>query len=178
MQRSLCSLAVGLVLGAALAAPARAQAPVPPGTPVMLQFVEAVTTKSARKGDRIRLKVYTNVAVGGKTVIRQDTPATGLVESVRKPGRFGKRGQLRIRLESVKDVRGARVPLEDYGSGNRFTATGPGASSAGLLVLGPVGLVGGAFVKGKHITIEKGTRIQAKVAGGKHKEPAAPVEPG
>ncbi|HEU4751616.1 MAG TPA: hypothetical protein VFU47_00830 [Armatimonadota bacterium] len=161
------------------AAPARAQGPVPPGTPVMLQFMEPVSTKTAKKDDRIPLRVYTNVVVNGKTLIRQDAPATGIVTSVKKPGRFGKRGELKIRLESVTDVNGNRVPLEQYASGDRFTASGPGASAGGLVVLGPVGLVGGAFVKGKHVTIDKGTRIQAKVAGGEKpakKNEAPPVE--
>jgi hypothetical protein len=158
-----------LVLAPALLAPltpARAQNAVPPGTPVMLQFMETVSTRTAKKDDRIPLRVYTNVVVSGKTLIKQDAPATGIVTSVKKPGRFGKRGELKLRLESVNDVNGKRVALDSYDTGNRFRASGPGASAGGLVVLGPVGLVGGAFVKGKHVTIEKGTRIQAKVAGG------------
>ena len=51
------------------------------------------------------------------------------------------------------------------------------------VILGPVGLVGGAFIKGKHITIDSGTRIQARVAGGPgpaeppKKSEVPPVEP-
>lgn len=153
-----------------------AQGSVPPGTVVMLEFRETVSTRTAKKSERIPLRVYTNVVVNGKTLIRQDAPATGVITSVRKPGRFGKRGELKIRLESVTDVSGNRVALEQYESGNRFTASGPGAAAGGLLVLGPVGVVGGAFVKGKHVTIEKGTRIQAKVAGGP-KQPKRELPP-
>ena len=149
----------------AVAACARAAEPVPPGTPVMLQFLEEVSTKTAKEGDPVKLRVYTNVVVNGKTLIRQDAPATGVITDVRKPKRFGKRAELKIRLENVQDVAGNRVPLEAYSSGKRFRAGGPGASGAGLLILGPVGLVGGAFVKGKHITVDSGTRIEAKVAG-------------
>jgi hypothetical protein len=157
-----------LAAGAALLLPSgavRAADPIPPGTPVTLQFMQDVTTRTAAKDQRIKLRVYTDVVVNGKTLLRQDAPATGIVTKVRKPGRFGKRAELKIRLESVTDASGRRVALESYSSGDRFRAEGPGAAGAGLLVLGPVGLVGGAFIKGNHITIDQGTRIQAKVAG-------------
>ncbi len=141
-------------------------APVPPGTPVMLQFMETISTKTAQKGDKIRLRVYTNVVVDGKTLIAQDAPGVGVVTEVRRPGGFGKRGRLKIRLDNVQAIDGSRVALEAYKSGERFSAEGPGAATAGLVVLGPVGLVGGAFIKGKHVTIDEGTRIQARVPGG------------
>lgn len=152
----------------------RAADRVPPGTAVMLQFMEEVSTRSAHKGDTVRFRVYTDVVVNGKTLIRQDAPAQGTITAVKKPGPFGKKAQLKIRIDNVKDVSGARVALESYSSGDRFKAAGPGAAGAGLLVLGPVGLVGGAFVKGKHITIDKGTRIQAVVPGGP--KPNTPVK--
>jgi hypothetical protein len=144
----------------------------------MLEFRQEVSSKTAKKGDRIRLRVYTPVQVDGKTVIEQDAPATGIVTAVHRRRSFGRKGEIRIKLEQVRDVSGARVPLEAYKSGDRFAAGGPGAAGAGLLVLGPVGAVAGVFVKGKDVTIEKGTRIQAQVAGAARK-PAAPppVEP-
>lgn len=161
----------------------RADQTVPPGTAVLLQFQESVSTKTAKKGDQIQLRVYTDVVVDGKTLIKQDAPAIGIVESVRKPRSFGRKGELKLRLDSVRDIAGVRVPLEPYSTGDRFKAAGPGASGAGLVVLGPVGLVGGAFIKGSHITIDKGTRIQAMVWDGKpkaepkpKKQEAPPVE--
>jgi hypothetical protein len=163
------SLSLMALAGAAKAAPA-----VPPGTPVLLQFQQDVSTKTAKKGDQVQLRVYTDVVVDGRTLIKQDAPAVGIIETVRKPRSFGRRAELKLRLESVNDVSGARVPLEPYTTGDRFKAAGPGASGAGLLVLGPVGLVGGAFVKGSHVTIEKGTRIQAVVWDGKSKPESQP----
>jgi hypothetical protein len=153
-------------LGCALSTATWAAASVPADTAVPLEFAQEVSTKTAHKGDEVKLRVYQDVVVKGKTLIRKDAPATGVVESVKKPGRFGKRGQLKLRLTSVRDVNGSAVPLEPYKTGDRFSASGPGAAGAGLLILGPVGLVGGAFIKGTHVTIEQGTRIQAKVAGG------------
>jgi len=170
-----------LAFGATLCAPfllsptaCRAAQVVPAGTTVLLQFEDAISTKTAKKGDQIHLRVYTDVVVNGKTLIKQDAPATGTVSDVRRPRSFGRRGVLKVRLENVTDVNGARVPLEPYSTGDRFKAAGPGAAGAGLVVLGPVGLVGGAFVKGNHVSIDKGTRIQAIVWDGKSKPVAKP----
>lgn len=151
----------------ALLAPARAAQTVPPGTPVNLQFTQTVSSRTAHVGDHVKMRVYTDVLVHGRTVIRQDAPAQGVVTAVHRRRSFGRKGELKIRLKHVLDAQRARVPLEPYQSGKRFKAGGPGASGAGLLVFGPVGLVAGVFVKGKEVTITKGTRIMAQVAGAK-----------
>jgi hypothetical protein len=164
-RRDFLTAAAAAPLAIVFGRAAFAQGPLPAGTLVVLQFDQDVDTRSAKKGDLIPLRVYSDVTVNGKTMIRQDSKATGVVTDVDKPGRFGKRGKLKIRLESVEDVNGRRIALDPYTSGERFKAEGPGAAAGGLLVLGPVGLVGGAFIKGNHVKVDKGTRIQARVAG-------------
>src|ERR1051325_3006230 len=156
------ALAAFLAAGTLFALPARA-ATVPAGTPVMMQFEDTVSPKTAKRGDVIAFRVVSDVTDNGQTVIRDGAPAVGIVESVKKPGRFGKRGELKIRMQTVNDVNGGTVNLEPYTSGKRFSAAGPGASAGGLLILGPVGLVGGAVVKGSNVTIDSGTRIEARV---------------
>ena len=48
-----------LLLAACLLAPghARAESAVPPGTPVMLEFTKAVSSKTAKRGDQVPLRV-------------------------------------------------------------------------------------------------------------------------
>src|SRR4051795_9775724 len=67
----------GVLAGAALAccltaAEARSGTAVPPGTSVPLEFSQQVSTKTARKGDEIRLRVYQEIAKNGRTLIRKD----------------------------------------------------------------------------------------------------------
>ena len=38
-------------------------------------------------------------------------------------------------------------------------AMAAGASVAGMLLLGPIGIIGGAFVKGKNIDLPEGTEL-------------------
>ncbi|HMM58499.1 MAG TPA: hypothetical protein PKC25_00045, partial [Candidatus Rifleibacterium sp.] len=39
-----------------------------------------------------------------------------------------------------------------------------GASLGGYMLLGPIGLIGGTFVKGKHIDIPKNTQLIVEIA--------------
>src|SRR4051794_11718483 len=93
-----CLGAAGLSLALlAPLAPARAEQSVPAGTPVMLEFMQDVSSKTAQKGDRISLRVYTGVVVSGKTLIRQDAPAEGIVIDVHRRRTFGRQGELKIK---------------------------------------------------------------------------------
>lgn len=128
-----------------------------------LEFTQVIDSRKVKKGDVVTLKVVDDTAISDKLRFRKDAPASGIIEDVKEPGRFGQRAQIKIRLDWVKDINGAQVPLASYTTGNRFEPGAGGASLGGLLFLGPVGLLGGAFIKGGHLTIKKGTRIQARV---------------
>ncbi len=128
---------------------------------VPLEFTEELDSRKVRKGDRVTLRVADDVTMDGKLRFRKGAEAQGIIERVKQPGRFGQKAQIQIRLEWAKDVDGKQVPLSTYSTGNRFDAGAGGASLGGAVLLGPIGLLGGALVKGGHITIKKGARIQA-----------------
>ena len=44
-------------------------------------------------------------------------------------------------------------------------AMAAGASLAGIIILGPIGVIGGAFVKGKDIDLPAGTEMYIETAG-------------
>ena len=46
---------------------------------------------------------------------------------------------------------------------NKSLATAAGASVAGMLILGPLGVVGGAFVHGKDVNIPVGSEVYIQV---------------
>ena len=151
----------------------------PPGMVVPLLFAERVQSQNAARGEVVELRAWSDVEADGKVVIAQDAKAQGRIVSIRKPRSFGRKAEIRVRLDWVEDVNGGQVPLENYRTGRRFDPKGPGAAAGGLLILGPVGLVGGLFVQGGHITIKQGTRIQAQVLlpnGESANEKTPPVE--
>jgi hypothetical protein len=137
---------------------------VPEGTRVRLAFAESVDSRVTERGDTIRLKVIADVYLQGERVIARGARATGLVTHVRKPRRFGRKAEIKIDLVGVRAVDGKQLPLAPFRTGDRYNAGGAAAAGGGLIVLGPLGLAAGAFVKGKHVTVEPGTAIDAAVA--------------
>jgi hypothetical protein len=127
-----------------------------------LEFLTALDSRTAKKGQVVPLRVVEDVTVDGKLRFRKDAEASGIIEGVDPPGRFGKRARIRLRLDWVKDVNGNQVPLKSYTTGNRFELGAGGASLGGAIFLGPLGLLGGALIKGGHIQIKQGTRINAR----------------
>jgi len=140
------------------------------GLTVPLEFCDTVDSRTAHKGDVVELKVVDDVQVDGRLRFRKDAAASGIIEAVHKPERFGKKAEIKMRLDWVRDVNGDQVPLSSYNSGKRFEPGAGGASLGGALLLGPIGLLGGALIKGGHLVIKKGTRIQGRVLDGEEKK--------
>ena len=173
---------VGLLVLAVLASltvPAAAQRPrrvvpqttrlvVAQGTEIPLIFDQNLSSRTARVGDRVRLRVARDVRVGGFTVLRRDVPVLGIVSRVEQRKRFGVNATLRLALDPVRSTFGTLLPLQPRSKGSYVAGEKSGkaaaATAGGAIVLGPVGLVGGYFVSGKPLTIRAGDRLVSEVA--------------
>jgi hypothetical protein len=140
---------------------------VPKDTDVPLVFDEAVSSKTAKAGDKVMLHVAEDIKLGGHTVIREGAKVTAIVSSVEKRKNFGVNGKLRLAFEAAHSARGQSIPIEPKTAG-KYTGSRTDkaayASGGGALLLGPVGLVGGYFVVGKNVNIKAGERIMCEVA--------------
>lgn len=148
-----------LLISSAIAA--FASTTVPKGTEVRLQFAQAVSSKTAKKGDTVKLKVADDVAVNGNTVLKAGTPVTAVITTVKGRAHFGQNGRLQLTLNPVKGITLA-PKTAGKSTGSRPDHAGL-AAGAGALVLGPIGLVGGYFVVGKEVNIKVGDPLVTEV---------------
>jgi hypothetical protein len=163
-RRGAARILTGIVLFALVAPEVAAGPNLPAGTKVPLQFAQRLDSRHARKGDLVNLRVRQDVIVDGRTVIARGARATARVLDVRKPRPFGRKAQIKLDLVGVRAADGREVPLGQYNSGRRFTdPKAQGAAAGGLILLGPIGLAAGAFVKGNHLVINPGTAIDGTV---------------
>jgi hypothetical protein len=135
---------------------------VPKGTTVTLAFDEALSSKTAKVGDRVKLHVANDVMVNNKAVLKAGTPVTGLISSVRKRSHFGVNAKMQITLEPVRGI--TLSPRTQGKETNSRTDHAAEAAGAGALVLGPIGLVGGYFVVGKSVEIKPGDTLETEVS--------------
>ena len=74
---------------------------VEPGTRILLNMINSVSTKQAAVGDRLYLETAFPVMVNGHIVIPQGSWVTGTVTEVKRPGRVKGRGELSVRFGSL-----------------------------------------------------------------------------
>jgi hypothetical protein len=161
-----------MVVPLALAISAANAARIPRGTPISLAFDQELSSKHAKVGDSVSLHVLYDVVVNNHVVIKAGTHENAIIESVSGHGRFGKNAQIRLTLNPVKDVNGRKIPLQPRNAGSSFKGSRTDhaaiAAGAGVLVLGPIGLVGGLFISGKDVHVKPGDRLESEVAHDTH----------
>ncbi len=152
----------------AAAATLAASVLVPAGLSVRLELDQDLSSKTARAGDRVRLRVADDVTVGKDVVIQKGTRVAAVVAEARPRGRWGKNGMIRLSLLPVQSVGKATIPLQPRQKGKEFqgsrTDQAAIATGGGLVLLGPVGLLGGAFIPGKDVELRKGAKLETEVA--------------
>ncbi|WP_070154354.1 hypothetical protein [Sphingobium phenoxybenzoativorans] len=153
-------LLTGMMSAAAMAAMSGAafaqSLTLPEGTPVHLQTRDDLSSKNARKGDKVEMTVAEPVIVNGVTVIPAGAPATGEISRARDNGLLGRSGKLEIEVTQVS-ADGRIVPLRGQQNAKGKAGT-IGAVGAGVVFL-PLAIV----VKGKEAKIPAGTKVDVYV---------------
>lgn len=167
MKRRMLSLLMAVVMMFSIFGPAgAADLSIPEGTLVKISLDKALSSKENKKGEMVKFSVVDPVKIGSKTVIAKGALAQAQIEEVRGPGKFGKNARIKLKFLFVMDKNGKQVPVnlgEQSAKINKQEGYAIGASAGGFLLLGPIGLLGGAFVKGKHVELEKGAKLFVEV---------------
>ncbi len=151
-------------------APVTASAPNSPiledGTPVKLKINETISSADAKVGQTIDFEVLEEVRVGNLLVIPKGGTAWATVTDAKPKGHMGKGGKLDVNIDSVRLVDGEKTALRAVkeAKGGSHTGAMTGAMVATAIVFFPAAPLF-LFMKGKDITIPKGTEITAYVNG-------------
>ena len=138
------------------------QVRVPADTLVKIALVTPVDSDNLKVGDTIRYKVADDVIVNGKLVFAKGLPGEGTVTKVKQARNFGRNAEVNIDFNKTKSIDGTYVDThvgEAAKKEMKSLAMAAGASLAGIAVLGPVGIVVGAFVHGKDVRLPAVTEL-------------------
>jgi hypothetical protein len=139
----------------------------PKETLVKIRLLTEVNSAKNEVGQRIRYRVVDDVKVSDVIMIPAGAEGVGEVTEVVSAGRMGRDGRVVIDFGTVSAIDGTPVKLEVSERAtekNLSLEMAAGASMAGIVLLGPVGLAGGYFVKGKDVEIPAGTEFFVEVA--------------
>ena len=134
------------------------------GTPVKLRISRNLSSADAKTGETVDFEVLEDVKIGEIVVIPRGGVALGTVTLGKPKGRMGKGGKLDINIDSVRLVSGEKVALRAVkeSRGGSHTGAMTGAIVATSILFFPAAPFF-LFMKGKDITIPKGTEITAYV---------------
>jgi hypothetical protein len=136
------------------------------GTPIKLRITRNLSSADATTGDRVDFEVLEDIKVKDVIVVPRGGLALATVTEAQSKRRMARGGKLDVNIDDVRLADGEKAPLravkEVKGGGHTGAMTG--AMVATAIVFFPAAPLF-LFMKGKDITIPKGTEITAYVNG-------------
>jgi len=143
------------------------QVTIPQGTQVKMVLKKDISSRSAKKNDIIPMVLTEDLFISNNIlVMSKGGIVSSSVKSVRRGGRFGRTGYVNLDVTKIESMDASELPIQVDDIGEKFDkrkiGMAAGASTLGYIVLGPIGLAGGAFIKGGEVEIPAGTEINVK----------------
>ena len=142
----------------------------PKDVPLKLRFMDELSPAKSKVGDQVRVELTDDLIVDYCLVAPAGSLLLTEVREVKKPGRFGVPGEVRLNFNGLKPL-GPQRPTVTVGEASKKAIEearkmgdkgegpliGAGAASvAGAVILGPVGLISGIFIRGNSLRIPEG----------------------
>jgi len=127
-----------------------------------IKLITPLSTRTSRPGDVVAFQIEEDIYIDGSLIIAKGAQGKGKVNKVEGSKNFGRDAQMEVSFDTVEAIDGSVISTllgEKAKEENKSVAIAAGASFAGMVILGPIGIVGGAFVHGKEVTIPEGTTI-------------------
>ena len=136
------------------------------GTPVRLRINRTISSEDAKVGDTVDFEVLEDVQSHDVILIPRGGIALATITEAQSKRRMGRAGKLNVNIDNVKLVDGEKVALRAVKEvkGGSHTGAMTGAIVATAIVFFPAAPLF-LFMKGKDITIPKGTEITAYING-------------
>jgi hypothetical protein len=130
---------------------------VPEGILVKIKLLDEVSSAKSSAGDEFRYQVIETVASNNMVIIPKGTVGYGMVSRITRPGNLGIDARLMLDFREIRALDSTMVALQ-YSAANTPDINRPrqlavGASAAGMLILGPEGILFGMAVRGQEKTI-------------------------
>lgn len=129
------------------------------------KFVETVTVRNVAVGDVIALEIDEDCIIAGTLAVAKGNRLMAQVTKVKLPRSFGRPSEIQFDFKNIETIGAKEIPVivgpeaekaMDVDSGMIGAA---GASLAGAIALGPLGLAGGFLVRGNDKQIPEGTQV-------------------
>ncbi|MEA2021637.1 MAG: hypothetical protein U9N08_04100, partial [Candidatus Caldatribacteriota bacterium] len=141
---------------------------VPAGTLIPIRFLTELSSKKNKTGETFPFQITESVFLEDRLIIPANFTGLGEITKAKKATLLLQAGKLEIEFGSVSALDGSLLNLvlgEEAEEENQRIVVAVGVGLLGLVVFSnPVGLIVGALVPGKNVTIEEGTEMFLQIA--------------
>ena len=138
------------------------QVTVPANTLAKISLVTPVNAKNLKVGDTIKYQAAEDFIEYGMLVFAKCSAGEGMGKKGTHGRNFGRDAEVEIDFKTLLAVDGTNMDMfvgEEAKKEMKTMAMAAGASIAGMIILGPVGIITGAFVHGENIDLPAGTEL-------------------
>lgn len=138
----------------------------PQDTLIKVSIAQDLDSRTSLGGDKVLFRAEANIFVGDVLAIPKGALGHGYLAKVSRARNFGRNAKIEIEYTDISAVDNTGVPImvgELAEEATKSLATAAGASVAGMVILGPVGIIGGAFIKGKEYHIPEGAILYVQI---------------
>lgn len=131
-------------------------------TLIKIIMTAPLESKKNKTGDSVQFEVAEDVYASGMLIIPKGAPGVGKLNKVEQAQNFGRDAKMEVGFDSLEALDMTHIDTvlgEKAKKETESMATAAGAGVAGIILLGPIGVVGAAFVHGKNITVPAGTAL-------------------
>lgn len=140
---------------------------VPAGLPVKVKIIDELSSVNSKPGDQFKYLISETVVVDDYILFPKGSSGVGILKEVKKPGNLGRDARLLLDFDMIRAIDGTPIKINigsKFSNLNRSYQLAVGASAAGMLALGPEGILFGLAVKGKERTIPAGTEFYLQIS--------------
>ena len=134
---------------------------------IKISITQSLDSRTAQEGEIVSFRAEDNIYIGNYLVIPKGAVAHGRIAKVSRAKSFGINGNIKIEYTDIQTIDNREAPIivgRLAEEATKSLATAAGASMAGMIILGPIGIIGGVFVKGKEYEVPAGAVLYVQVA--------------
>ncbi|MCL1941803.1 MAG: hypothetical protein FWG09_07655 [Synergistaceae bacterium] len=137
---------------------------------VRAQTLEDISPGKSRKGESVKIELIEDFIVNNCLIAPKGSRIVTEIADVKRPGAFGNPGEVKLDMKylHILGPEELKVNFVDAkkltGRGEKNIAAAAGASIAGAVILGPLGLATGLLIRGESLEIKSGTQFYVETA--------------
>lgn len=136
---------------------------VPAGTVVKAETQKVLSVRDVKKDDKLVLKLHEEIVLNGVLVAPKGSRVFAHIEKVKPPRSFGRASEIEVGFDALEVLGPDSIPLTVGDAAKKAMEAdaaligAAGASMAGAILLGPLGLATGVLIRGSDKPIAAGT---------------------